>query len=72
MAVADPGETIAVVEEFIDHPEVGADLRQSVERTAEVLRDPVRVERATLAVDTFVDPVAVGRAFGLWRDALAG
>lgn len=72
MAVADPGETHRVIEDFIDHPEVGVDVRQSVEWTAEVLRDSASAERAKLAFDTFVDPVAIDRLFGLWRDALAG
>lgn len=72
MAVADPAQTAQVIEEFVDHAEVGADVRQSVEWTAEVLRDPVSAERAKLAFDTFVDPAAVDQLFGLWRDALAG
>lgn len=72
MAVADPEETARVIGEFVDHPEVGADVRQSVEWTSEVLRDPVSVERAKLAFDTFVDPREIDRAFGRWRDALAG
>lgn len=72
MAVTDPAETARVIEEFVDHAEVGADLRQSVEWTAEVLRDPVSAERAKLAFDTFVDPAAIDQLFGLWRDALAG
>lgn len=72
MAVTDPAETARVIEEFVDHAEVGADVRQSVEWTAEVLRDPVSAERAKLAFDTFVDPAAIDQLFGLWRDALAG
>lgn len=32
-AVADPGETAAVIAEFVDHSEVGDDVRQSVEWT---------------------------------------
>lgn len=72
MAVADPAETARVIEEFVDHAEVGADVRQSVEWTAEVLRDPVSAERAKLAFDTFVDPAAIDQLFGLWRDVLAG
>ena len=65
MAVADPAETARVIEEFVDHPEVGADVRQSVEWTAEVLRDPVSAERAKFAFDTFVDPAAIDRSFGV-------
>ncbi|GAB7004932.1 hypothetical protein JCM18899A_24050 [Nocardioides sp. AN3] len=72
MAVAHPSETFRVIEEFIDHPEVGVDVRQSVEWTAEVLRDLVSVERAKLSFDTFVDPAEIERAFSAWRDALAG
>ncbi|RNI22303.1 hypothetical protein [Flexivirga caeni] len=70
MAVADPAETRRVIAEFLDHAEVGADVRQSVEWTAGVLRDPASVERAKLAFDTFVDPVEIDRTFVLWRDAL--
>lgn len=69
MAVADPSET-ARVEEFVDHPDVGADVRQSVEWTAEVLRDPVSAERAKLAFETFVDPADIDRTFVRWCDAL--
>lgn len=72
MAVTDPAETARVIEEFVDHAEVGADVRQGVEWTGEVLRDPVSAERAKLAFDTFVDPAAIDQLFGLWRDALAG
>lgn len=72
MAVTDSAETARVIEEFVDHAEVGAYVRQSVEWTAEVLRDPASAERAKLAFDTFVDPAAIDQLFGLWRDALAG
>lgn len=72
MAVADPAETTRVIEEFADHPEVGADVCQSIEWTTDVLRDPVSVERAKLAFDTFVDPAEIDRAFGIWRTALTG
>ncbi len=58
MAVADPLETAGVIAEFIDHSVVGADVSQSVQWTAEVLRDPVSVERAKLAFDTFVRSTA--------------
>jgi hypothetical protein len=67
MAVADPEETARVIGEFVDHPEVGADVRQSVEWTAEVLADPLSRERAKSTFDTFVDPAEIDRAFGLWR-----
>ena len=70
MAVADPDDTARVIAEFLDHADVGADVRQSVEWTAEVLGDPVSVERAKLAFDTFVDPAEIDRAFGLWRGVL--
>jgi hypothetical protein len=69
MAVADPSETARVVEEFVDHPDVGAEVRLSIDWTAEVLRDPTSVERAKLAFDTFVDPDEVIRVFDLWRNA---
>ncbi|WP_028709686.1 hypothetical protein [Propionicicella superfundia] len=72
MAVADPAETNQVIEEFIDHADVGLDVRQSVEWTAGVLRDPVSVERAKLAFDTFVDPAEIDRVFEVWRDILGG
>lgn len=70
MAVADPAETNQVIEEFIDHAAVGLDVRQSVEWTAGVLRDPVSVERAKLAFDTFVEPAEIDRVFEVWRDIL--
>lgn len=72
MAVGEPGETAGVIEGFLDHPEVGAGVRQSVEWTAEVLRDPVSNERAKSTFDTFVDPVEIDRVFDLWRDLLPG
>ena len=68
MAVADPGETARVIAEFLDHPEVGADVRQSVEWTASVLRDPLSCERAKSTFDTFVDPAEIDRAFDEWKD----
>jgi hypothetical protein len=70
MASADPGETVPVFEQFVDHPGVGADVRQSVTWTADVLRDPVSVERAKSTFDTFVDPAAIDQVFGVWREAL--
>jgi len=72
MAVTDPSDTARAIAEFLDHAEVGVDVRQSVEWTAEVLRDPVSVERAKSAFDTFVDPAEIDRVFGMWRDSLAG
>lgn len=69
MAVADLVETSRVIEEFLDHPDVGPDVRQSVEWTAGVLADPVSVERAKLAFDTFVDPAEIDRVFAVWREA---
>lgn len=70
MAVADPDATRRAIEEFVDHLEVGADVRQSVEWTAGVLRDPLSVERAKSAFDTFVDPAEIDRIFTAWRDVL--
>lgn len=72
MSVADPTETAGVIADFLDHAEVGVDVRQSVEWTAGVLRDPVSVERAKSAFDTFVDPAAIDRAFHTWRNVLTG
>jgi hypothetical protein len=70
MAVADPGETAPVMAEFLSHAEVGTDVRQSVEWTASVLRDPLSRERAKSTFDTFVDPAEIDRVFDLWRDVL--
>jgi hypothetical protein len=70
MAVSDPAETARVIEEFVDHAEVGLDVRQSVEWTATVLRDPVSAERAKLAFDTFVDPGEIEHVFSAWRGTL--
>lgn len=70
MAVADPEETAGVIGDFVDHPEVGADVRQSVEWTAEVLADPLSRERAKSTFDTFVDPDEIDRIFDQWRDLL--
>ncbi|QGH70257.1 hypothetical protein [Pseudactinotalea sp. HY158] len=70
MAVADPVDTARVIDEFADHAEVGADVRQSVEWTAGVLRDRVNVERAKSSFDTFVDPAAIDHVFESWREFL--
>lgn len=71
MAVSDPSETTRVIEEFLEHPQVGVDVRQSIDWTANVLRDPVSVERAKLAFDTFVDPAEIERVFNAWRRTLS-
>jgi hypothetical protein len=71
MAVADPGETAPLIAEFVGHAEVGADIRQSVEWTASVWRDPVSAERAKSTFDTFVDPAEIDRVFDVWRYLLA-
>lgn len=71
MAVGDPAEMLRVIAGFADHPEVGVHVRQSIEWTAAVFRDPVSVERAKLAFDTFVDPAEIDRVFDTWRNALA-
>jgi hypothetical protein len=68
--VADPDETARVIGEFVDHPEVGADVRQSVAWTAEVLADPLSRERAKSTFDTFVDPMHIDRAFNQWGHVL--
>jgi hypothetical protein len=70
MAIADQGQTARVIAAFLDHPEVGADVRQSVEWTASVVRDPLSRERAKSVFDTFVDPTEIDRVFDLWRDVL--
>ena len=70
MAVADPDSTAHVVEEFLDHPVVGTDVRQSVEWTVSVVRDPLSRARAKSTFDTFVDPTDIDRVFDLWRDVL--
>jgi len=70
MAVADPGETAQVMAEFLSYAEVGTDVRQSVEWTVSVLRDPLSRERAKSTFDTFVDPAEIDRVFDLWRDVL--
>ncbi|MGH3348908.1 MAG: hypothetical protein ACRDO4_18160 [Nocardioides sp.] len=70
MAVADPGETARVIVEFLDHPDVGPDVRQSIEWTSSVLRDLLSRERAKSTFDTFVDPTEIDRVFDLWREAL--
>jgi len=71
MAVTDPAQTAEVIYEFLDHPEIGAGVRQSLEWTAGLLRDPVSFERAKLAFDTFVDPAEIERIFSAWRGTLA-
>lgn len=71
MAVADPDDTAGIIAEFLDHPEVGIDVRQSVEWTAAVLADPVSSERAKSTFDTFVNPDEIDRVFYAWRGALA-
>lgn len=70
MAVADHGETKRLIGEFKGHPDIGPEVRQSIEWTVGVLHDPVSVERAKLAFDTFVDPAEIDRAFETWRDVL--
>ena len=40
MAVAGAGETARVIKKYVNHPEIGPDLRQSIEWTAAVLHDP--------------------------------
>lgn len=71
MAVADPSETACVIAEFVNDPQVGADVRQSVEWTAAVLRDPLSTDRAKSTFDTFVDPAEIDRIFKLWRDVIS-
>lgn len=72
MAVADPSDAVDVIRAFVDDSEVGVDVRQSLEWTAEVLRDPLSAERAKSTFDTFVDPAEIDRVFRLWRDAIEG
>lgn len=70
MAVADPGDTAGLIATFLDHAELGVEVQQSVEWTAAALRDPVSVERAKSAFDTFVDPDEIDRVFAAWQNAL--
>ncbi|HEX6685630.1 MAG TPA: hypothetical protein VF062_22835 [Candidatus Limnocylindrales bacterium] len=70
LAVADPAKTARVVSEFVDHNEIGAGVRQSLEWTRAVLRDPVSRECAKSAFDLFVDPAEIDRVFDAWRDVL--
>lgn len=72
MAVADPSDAVRVISQFVDHPVVGANVRQGMEWTAAVVCDRVSVERAKSAFDTFVDPAEIDRVFALWRDGLCG
>lgn len=71
MAVADPTETARVITGFVDHPVVGANVRQSMEWTAQVLADPLSRERAKSTFDTFVDPTQIDRVFDQWGQVLA-
>ncbi len=68
MAVADPAETTRVIDECMADADIRSVVSQSVEWTADALRDPVSVERAKMAFDTFVDPTVTDRVFDLWRD----
>ncbi len=68
-AVAAADQTVREIARFVDHPQVGANVRQSVEWTADVVRDPVSAERAKVAFDTFVDPAEIDRVFSEWRDS---
>ena len=70
MAVADPHEAARVIASFLEHSEIGADVRQSLEWTSFVLLEPLSRERAKSTFDTFVDPAEIDRTFDLWRDAL--
>lgn len=70
LAVAEPSETADVIAEFVEHPAVGPDVRQSVVWTASVVRDPVSRGRAKSAFDDFVDPAEIDKVFDFWRDAL--
>ncbi len=72
MAVADAADTRQVIEDFVSHPGIGAQVRQSIGWTTDLLHDPVSAERAKSAFDTFVDPAEIDRVFGMWRAALAG
>ncbi len=72
MAVADPEVTARLVKDFFEHPEIGSSVQQGMELTAAVLADPVSVERAKLAFDTFVDPAEIDRVFQTWRHTFLG
>jgi hypothetical protein len=70
LAVADSATTADTVTRFVDHDEVGADVRRALSWTSAVLRDPLSRERAKSAFDTFVDPAEVDRTFDRWRGVL--
>lgn len=70
LTVADPAETTQVIVKYLNHPEVGMAVHQSVVWTIAVLRDPVSRERAKSNFDTFVDPAEIDRVFDAWSDVL--
>lgn len=70
MAVAEVQETTKVIAEYVEHPEIGASLRQCLEWTHDVIADQVSRERANRSFEGFVDPAEIDRVFDLWRDAL--
>ena len=69
MTVAQPEQTAAVIAEFTDHPDVGADVVQAAAWTRGVIADVVNRERAKRSFEGFVDPTEIDRIFDLWRDS---
>jgi len=70
MAVAEPGQTAETIAGFLDHPEIGAGVRQSTEWARAVIADPVSRERAKRSFEGLVDPVEIDRVFDLWHDVV--
>ncbi len=70
MVVAEPGQTAETIAGFLDHPEIGAGVRQSAEWARAVIADPVSRERAKRSFEGLVDPVEIDRVFDLWHDVV--
>lgn len=69
MAVADPGQASTLVAEYVDHPDVGADVCRATDWTRAVIADVVSRERAKRSFEGFVDPAEIDRTFDQWREA---
>ncbi|WP_264030340.1 hypothetical protein [Cellulosimicrobium sp. SH8] len=69
MACTEPGHAAATVTEFLDDPQIGADVRLAADWTRAVLTDPVSTERAKRSLEGLVDPREVERTFATWRTA---
>jgi len=66
----EPGQTAETIAGFLDHPEIGAGVRQSAECARAVIADPVSRERAKRSFEGLVDPVEIDRVFDLWHDVV--